>query len=113
MAVNARKPFAPVAAPILQAHSTHLLCFFCVFSPQRTSVRSLHTADAGTRTSTRISAANRRQNHKNFAAVGKERVWVSGSPGAQTTSIPVLRRLVSSRLARKSSEEDRVRGSKA
>ncbi len=31
MAVNARKPFAPVAAPILQAHSTHLLCFF-VFS---------------------------------------------------------------------------------
>ena len=69
--IDAQKPFAPVSPPVLQAVSTHLLCVFGVFSPLRTLGRALSTSEPTTHASTRVSAANRRQNHKNFALWAK------------------------------------------
>ena len=67
VAVNARKPFAPVAAP-RPAGKLDSPAVVSVFSLHRGRLSAtLHTSDAATRASTRISAANRRQNHKKFA----------------------------------------------
>ena len=102
VAVNARKPFAPVAAPRPAGKLDSPAVVF-VFSLHRGRLSAtLHTSDAATRASTRISAANRRQNHKNFAAVGTETgVGKRRSPSGQRAHAPVMIRLVTLTAGRK------------
>ena len=89
-----RQRLSPVASPRPAGKRDSPPGLFVFFSPPRTTVRSRSTSDAATRASTRISAANRRQNHKNFAlrvgAKGESQEWVKGK-GQRTC---VMRRLV-------------------
>ena len=55
------------ASPPSCRQSQLTYCAFCVFSPPQTQDRTQSASEPATHASTRVSAANRRQNHKNFA----------------------------------------------
>ena len=97
-----RQRLSPVASPRPAGKRDSPPGLFVFFSPPRTTVRTRSTSDAATRASTRISAANRRQNHKNFAAVGTETgVGKRRSPSGQRAHAPVMIRLVTLTAGRK------------
>ncbi|TBU23559.1 hypothetical protein BD311DRAFT_69348 [Dichomitus squalens] len=119
MPKNPLPPSPRRASPPSAGNLNSPAVLFCVFSPPRTQVRAQSASEPATHASTRVSAANRRQNHKNFALRSKNLFVSEMAPRMlqSTRRTRVLRRLLRSQLAGKAAEragfeEAKLNGSK-